>query len=291
MTGSSDAVLASLATGAPGLVALGLLVGGMTGLFGVGGGFLVTPMLHAAFGLPYTLAVGTSLCFTLGAATTGAARHARVGNLDAKSALIIGGGAVSGSWLGVGLHGHLERTLHGGAGLSFDGLMDILFIVLLAATAALFLLRPSAVGRGRSPLQMLDVRPFVNLPGLHLPRVSLVGLVLVGIAIGAMGGLLGIGGGVFVVPLLTLVVGMPIHKAVGTSLGIVFCSAAVSAAQFAAKGEVDLVSAMWLLAGSAAGIQAGTTLCRRLSPRLLTRLFVVVVALAIVLLAWRTMQG
>jgi hypothetical protein len=135
---------------------------------------------------------------------------------------------------------------------------------------------------------MLDVRPFVDLPGLSASRVSLVGLVLVGIAIGMMGGLLGIGGGVFVVPLLTLVVGMPIHKAVGTSLGIVFCSAAVSTGQYAVMGVVDLRAALWLLAGSAAGIQAGTALCRRLPPRLLTRLFVLVVALAIAMLALRT---
>ncbi|KPK82984.1 MAG: hypothetical protein AMJ81_08640, partial [Phycisphaerae bacterium SM23_33] len=108
--------MASLAhlPGPPLLVALaafGLLVGVLTGLFGVGGGFLVVPMLNLLFGIEWNIAIGSSLAFTIGTGAGGAARHARLGNVEPRATLIIGSAAVVGAVAGATLLQYLKTVL------------------------------------------------------------------------------------------------------------------------------------------------------------------------------------
>jgi uncharacterized membrane protein YfcA len=255
------------------LTGLGLAVGVVTGLFGVGGAFLITPMLKHVLGIDYTLAVGSSLSFTLGSSSGGFVRHLRLRNVAPKTMLILGGSAVCGTVLGVDLHEWL-RTLFAA---SFDRIMDGTFIGLLLLVAGLVWFAPAHGRRGRCPLQRLPVGPKITIYAAHRRHVSLPGLCGIGLGIGIVTGLLGIGGGVLFMPVLLLVVGLTMHRSVGTSLGVVLFGALVGAILYGARGEANLWIVMPLLVGSGIGIQLGTWLCQRLHATHLRRWFAVLV--------------
>jgi len=264
------------------LVALGLGVGMLTGLFGVGGAFLVSPMLVAVLGVPKALVVGSSLSFTIGTAGAGVARHRRLGNVAPRTVLLLAAGALVGVWLGKLALDGLKASL-GEAGS--DQAFLALYLALLLVTAWLVYRGPREHASGRSVLQRLPVGPRVTVRAAGLHGVSLPGLLAAGLLIGVATGLLGIGGGVLYMPLLLLLVGLPTHQAVGTSLGVVLFSSVVGALLYGAEGNVNLALVMILLAGSSVGVQAGAWLCARLHARRLQRYFVVVVLLAALVVA------
>jgi hypothetical protein len=248
------------------LAAFGLFIGVLTGLFGVGGGFMVVPLLKLLFGIDYQLAVGSSLCFTIGASASGAARHIRMKHFEVRSMVVL----AAASMLGAVLGGMANDTLKSGFGqrgytLSMHGL----FIVVLLLTAYLSYTGAGREQRRRSLLQTIAVGPRINLPAAKLAGISLPGLVGVGLLIGVMKGVMGIGGGVLFMPLLILVVGLSPHQAVGTSLGVVVFSSIAGTVKYALIGQVSLWVAMALLVGSAVGIQVGAHICKNLrGPRL-----------------------
>jgi len=263
------------------LVGLGLVVGVLTGLFGVGGSFLLNPLLIVLFGMDESLVVGSSLSFTIGTGASGAARHMRSRNVDVRSVLILGSGAVIGAVLGSWLHEFLRGLLKH----DFKHLILALYLALLVLTGLLVFRGSGGSKTRRSLLQRLPLPPHVDLPHAGLVRVSLPGLVLVGLVIGVAKGLLGIGGGVLFMPLLLLVVGLSAHQAVGTSLGVVLFSSIAGTIGHAQAGNVSLWIAMSLLVGSTVGVQIGAWLCDRLHAAKLRRYFAVIVLLAAVLVA------
>lgn len=263
------------------LAGLGLVVGVLTGLFGVGGGFMVTPLLNLLLGIPYEIAVGTSLSFTIGTGAGGLSLHARLGNFEPRSMLIMAGASMLGAW------GGSRLNLFFGSALGterFDLLMHALFIVMLLGTAAVLSRRVDDRRSPLSPLQRRGPGPRIELPAAGMAGVSLPGLLAGGLAIGVVSGLMGVGGGVLLMPLLVLVVGLTPHQAVGTSLGVVVFSATAGVVEFALAQKVSLWAAMSLLAGSTVGLQIGGAICRRLHGTRLRRYFawmVVLVALAL----------
>ena len=262
----------------------GLLVGVLTGLFGVGGGFMVVPLLHVAFGIPYPWAVGSSLAFTIGTGASGASRHWRLRNVEVRAAAVMGAAAFVGAMGGAAILGRLHRAIGRGGAERFNLLMDGLFIVLLCVTACLVWRGSDRPRTGASPLQRLALPPYVALPAANLARVSAPGLLLVGLGVGVLTGLLGIGGGVLFVPLLILVVGLGPHQAVGTSLGVVLLGSIAGTIKHGAMGHVSLPVAMALLAGSVFGVQIGAWVCQKLHAGRLRRWFaLLVIAVAAVL--------
>jgi hypothetical protein len=129
--------------------------------------------------------------------------------------------------------------------------------------------------------------PYINLPTAELDRVSLMGLFLVGATIGLMKGMLGIGGGVLLMPLLILVVGLSAHQAVGTSLGVVVFSSIAGTIEYARKGNVNLWIVLALLISSVFGVQIGAYICHKLHADRLQKYFAVLVALVAVMVAVR----
>jgi uncharacterized membrane protein YfcA len=270
----------------PALVAalafLGLAIGILTGLFGVGGTFLMNPMLIIVLGVDQSLVVGSSLCFTIGTAAAGLSRHHRLRNVEGKTLLILAGGACCGAVLGSRLHEYIRAAQDPG---QFKVMILAFYLVLLGATAWLvYRVPPERHGR-RSLLQRLPLRPRVELPNAHLRGVSLPGLVGVGLLIGAVSGLLGIGGGVLLMPLMLVVIGLRAHQAVGTGLGVVLFSSMVGTIEHGLAGNVCLWVAMSLLAGSTVGVQIGAWICQRLHARRLRQYFAVVVLVAAVMVA------
>jgi len=283
MTGLFDAPAAYL--GGVGLflslAGLGLGIGVLTGLFGVGGGFLITPLLNVLLGIPYDVAVGSSLSLTIGTGASGYRRHLRLGNVEEKTMLILAGGAVCGMALGAMLNEFVRRDL---GVRDFTLIMHGLFIAILLLTALLVFRGPAGGPVGRSLLQRVGVGPRIDLPGAGLAGVSLPGMCAAGLVVGAVGGMMGIGGGVLYMPVLLLAVGLSVRQSVGTSLGVVTFGSVAGTVAYCLQGKASLLVVVALLSGSTLGAQTGAYLCQRLHATRIRRYFSLLVVVVVVLL-------
>lgn len=265
------------------LAALGLVVGILTGLFGVGGGFLVTPLLNLMLGIPYPIAIGSGLCTMIGSGASGLARHARLRNYEPRSILLMGSGAVAGAFVGAQVNVLLDAAFGTDGGRTYTLIMDGLYIVLLAGATAVLVWHSTFPHPRRSLLQRLRLPPRIDLAAAHLEGVSAPGIVLVGLGLGILSGLVGIGGGVFMMPVLVLVLGLTAHRAVGTSLGVVVLASVAGTIRYGLQGTVNLWVALAILVGTTIGIQIGAAICVRLEGWRLTRYFA---ALVILVAGW-----
>lgn len=271
-----------------GLAGLGLSVGVIAGMFGVGGGFLMTPLLALGFGVPLPVAVGTGLCQMIGVATAALLRHARLSQGEFKMDVLM----LVPSLLGVGLG---ERTVTalasygqvtlapGHPPVSAAKLAVLCAYVVLLGSVAVWMLRdaaarPAATAPPRpGPLTRVPLPPFTCLPRTGV-RVSVFLVAYLGLALGFLSGLLGIGGGVALMPILVYGIGMPIRTAAGTGILVLLATSLVGTLAHARAGHVHLGMAVILLVGSTLGAQIGATLTARLDGRRLRGLFALLVA-------------
>ena len=267
------------------LAGLGLFVGIITGLFGVGGGFMVTPMLKVLVGIPYDVAVGSGLCFIVGTSAGGLEEHWRMGNLDIRAVGLLACGSVVGTITGDKLQRFIIHTVANGNNIIFTEIMHVLFLVILLTTAYLVWTTRGNERKHKSLLQRLKFSPFVNLPTSGRDGISLPGLIGIGLGVGVMVGLLGVGGGVLFVPILLLVVGLEAHHAVGTSLGVVFVSAIVGTIVKGLNDQISITLVAALLITSAIGVQIGAWLCMKLSADRLKKYFAIIVLVAAVIIS------
>lgn len=263
------------------IVALGGLVGLLSGLFGVGGGFLTTPLL-IFYGIPPTVAVASATTQITGASVSGAMAHMRRGGVDLKmGGVMVAGGAV-GSLAGALLFRVLQKTGQ------IDLVIGFLYVILLGSIGAL-MLRDGLVALGWLEVSKPIERPrhnrwIASLPlrwrfyasGLYLsPLAPLV----LGFGTGVLTVLLGIGGGFILVPAMIYLFGMAARVVVGTSLVMILAVSAVTTMIHSLTTHaVDIVLAGLLLVGGVVGAQYGAFLTTRLKPDLLR------LALAIVIL-------
>ncbi len=260
------------------LAAMGFGVGILAGLFGVGGGFLITPLMVALLGVDASTAVGSGLCFMIGTSAAGLRRNMRLGQYDPVSTVILGLSGVAGTILGRQAHTAIKSAV--GTDL-FDIIIQLLYIPLLLTIAYMvYRNRRDKVGQ-RSVLQRLPIPPNIHLKRAQLDDVSLSGMVFVGISVGTMTGLLGVGGGVLYMPLLLLVVGLNVHQAVGTSLGVVLFNASAGALSHGAMGNVTMMVVLPLLLTSTIGVQIGVGICHRLHATRLRKFFALIVLAAV----------
>ncbi|WP_092666647.1 sulfite exporter TauE/SafE family protein [Agrococcus carbonis] len=198
------------------LVGIGLLSGFLSGMFGIGGGIVIVPLLVLLAKFPRRLAAGTSLGAIVPAALVGVASYAALGNVDWLVALILVVGSVAGAQVGA----HLLHKLPVQA-------IRWAFIVFLAAVAvSLFLIVPS-----RDAELELDVLP-------------IIGLVVLGFVTGVLSGILGVGGGIVIVPMLILLFGLGDVAAKGTSLAMMIPTAISGTIGNLRRKNVDLVAAL-----------------------------------------------
>lgn len=238
------------------LALLGAAIGLLTGLFGVGGGFLTVPMMNIVLGVPYELAVGSDLSMIVGTSTAGVLRHRDAGTIDVHTAWFIGSGSIVGAIAG----DVLQDFVRGFANpQGFTLAMHALFLALLVGAVVLTTrpLRATATTAGQNqPAGLVYTRRRVRYPALAL----------IGVSIGVLTGMMGIGGGVLLVPVLLAIVGLPERTAAGTSLLIVLLSASVATIKktMSPLAKVSLPVALALLAGGVTGVQLGVFLGRRL---------------------------
>lgn len=248
------------------LLGIGFGVGWLSGMFGVGGGFLLTPLL-ILIGIPSPVAVGSGANQTLGASVSGLIAQWRRGNVDVRmgSVLIIGG--FFGSLAGVQLFAWLRR-----AG-QVDLAVSIFYVVVLGSVGAL-MVRESVTAilrrRGSRPHRLHEHLWMHGLPFKMRFRksrlyISVIPPIIIGFAIGVLSAIMGVGGGFMLVPAMIYLLGMPTGVVIGTSLlQVVFVTATVTLLQAIQVGSVDIVLTMLLLAGGVSGAQFGAAMGTRL---------------------------
>jgi uncharacterized membrane protein YfcA len=281
-----------------GFVLLGLVIGYLSGLFGVGGGFMLTPLLNSLFAIPFDIAVGSGLCQMIGASTTAVLRYRRHGAVDFKLAAVMVGGAMTGVVAGARLVQALGALgtvpIAGRAVPVLQLAMDVLFIALLAWIAVTIFTEEKR--RQQTQAESTDTQrrllapgsgpgPYAALPASGLAGVSITGLAYLGLAVGLLTGMLGVGGGVVLIPLLIYGLRIPTVAAMGTSLVLIFFSAVVGTLTHALGGTVHLPIAIALLIGSTLGAQFGAVTAVRLRGERLRRWFGLIVLATTALLA------
>ena len=276
------------------IVALGLLVGVLSGMFGVGGGFLTTPLL-IFYGIPPTIAVASATTQITGASVSGAMVHWRRGGVDFKMSLVLIVGGLFGSLVGAALFRMLQ------ASGQIDLVIGSLYVLLLGGIGAL-MLKDALIALGYVPAPKADERPRHNRWVASLPLrwrfytsglyVSPLAPLALGFVAGVLTLLLGIGGGFILVPAMIYLLGMSARVVIGTSLVMILAvSAAATFIHAVTTQSVDIVLAALLLVGGVIGAQYGAMLTTRLKPdllRLALGVIILLVALRMALgLAWR----
>lgn len=288
--------IANLSVNAAVIVALGLGVGLLSGMFGVGGGFLTTPLL-IVYGIPPTVAAASAASQVTGASVSGVFAHVRRGGVDFKmgGVLVTGGlvGSLAGAWL--------FRVLQEAG--QIDLVIGVVYVLMLGsiggsmareALSAILQARaglpPKPRKRRHHPLvASLPLRTRFYASGLY---ISPFAPLLLGFFIGVLTMLLGIGGGFILVPAMIYLLGMATGVVIGTSLfQTLFVTAAATVIHATTTRAVDIVLAGLLLLGSVVGAQLGARLATRVKPewlRLALSVIVLLVGLRILLgLVWR----
>ncbi|ODP37596.1 sulfite exporter TauE/SafE family protein [Sphingomonas turrisvirgatae] len=288
--------IASLSVNALVIVLLGLGVGLLSGMFGVGGGFLTTPLL-IVYGIPPTVAAASSASQVTGASVSGVFAHLRRDGVDLHMGAVLIAGGVLGSVVGAVLFRLLQSTGQ------IDTVIAILYVVMLGAIGGLMLSEswsairasrsgapPRARRRRHHPMvAALPLRWRFYRSGLY---ISPLAPLLLGFATGILTVLLGVGGGFILIPAMLYLLGMPARVVVGTSLfQILFVSAAATMMHALTTKAVDIVLAALLLLGSVVGAQLGARFAQQAKPeylRLALAVMVLLVAVRIFLgLVWR----
>jgi len=249
------------------LLGLGAGVGFLSGMFGVGGGFLMTPLL-IFIGIPPAVAVASEANHITASSVSGVLAHWRRRGVDFKMGAVLLAGGLVGSAIGVIIFGLLR-----GAGqvdlviqLSYVVFLGILGLLMLAESIRAILRR-----RRQVPVRRLRQPGWVRALPLkmrfHKSRLYLSALLPFGIGmfVGVMAGMLGIGGGFILVPAMIYLIGMPTSVVIGTSLfQVIFVTANVTFLQAVSNQTVDVLLALFLLIGGVIGAQYGARFGARL---------------------------
>ncbi|MEJ2327820.1 MAG: sulfite exporter TauE/SafE family protein [Chromatiaceae bacterium] len=264
------------------LLGLGGLVGFLSGLFGVGGGFLMTPLL-IMMGIAPTIAAASDANQIVAASASGTYAHARAGSVDFKMGFLLLLGGLAGGSVGV----LLIRVLRGLG--QADLLISATYVIMLGAIGSYMLVDSLKEIRGKVRVQVAEARPSVwarlvnGLPWrTDFPRSRVEHSVLMplglGVLVGMLSAIMGVGGGFIMVPVMVYLLRMPMHVVVGTSLfQILFTCANVTVLQAAVNHTVDFVLALVLLIGSVIGAQLGTKVNKRLKAEQLKILMAIIV--------------
>ncbi len=251
------------------LLSLGCLVGFLSGLFGVGGGFLMTPLLMM-IGIPPTVAAASDSNQIVAASASGSYAHAKAGSVDFKMGVLLLLGGLLGGSVGVWLI-KLLRALG-----QADFLISVTYVVMLGGIGSYMFVESLGGLRGtRSDTGDLGAGPSLyarlvrSLPWkMSFPRsnvnLSVLMPLALGTMVGALAAIMGVGGGFIMVPVMVYLLRMPMHVVVGTSLfQILFTCMNVTVLQAAVNHTVDFVLALILLIGSVIGAQIGARASRR----------------------------
>jgi uncharacterized membrane protein YfcA len=264
------------------LLAMGFAIGFLSGMFGVGGGFILTPLL-IFLGVPPAVAVGTSASQVVAASVSSAFGHWRRNNVDVHMGLLLIGGGFVGAVIGVKVLGYLK--VRG----QLDLFVALTYVILLGVVGGLMLIE--SVRTLRAP----PVKAYVGrrrggqhtwIEGLPLKTrfrhsriyASTIPFVVVGAIIGLLTGIMGVGGGFLLVPAMIYLLRIPTRIVIGTSTFQIVCvTAAATVLQAALNHTVDLLLSLPLMAGSVFGAQFGVGYSERFRAEQLRALLALIV--------------
>ncbi len=266
------------------LLGMGGLVGFLSGMFGVGGGFLMTPLLMF-YGIPPAVAVASEANQIVASSVSGGLAYWQRRAVDIRMGLVLMTGGIIGSVVGVSLF-HFIRSLG-----QIDVVISLSYVFLLS-TIGILMLRESvqailAARRGqalrtRRPGQhnwFLKLPPRIRFRQSHL-YISIYPPLLIGFGVGVLSAILGVGGGFIMVPAMIYLLRMPTNVVIGTSLfQIIFVTASVTLLHAVENKTVDIVLALLLIIGGVVGAQIGARVGQRLPGEKLRAMLAVIVLL------------
>ncbi|MDG1691791.1 MAG: sulfite exporter TauE/SafE family protein [Alphaproteobacteria bacterium] len=264
------------------LIGMGGLVGFMSGMFGVGGGFLMTPLL-IFIGVPPAVAVASEANQIVASSVSGGLAYWQRRAVDIPMGLILMTGGLAGSYSGV----QLFKTLR--AMGQVDLLISLSYVVFLGVIGALMLRESIQViiaARKGSPVQAR--RPGQHSWILRLPfrmrfrrsklYISVIPPLVIGYFVGTLSAIMGVGGGFIMVPAMIYILRMPTNVVIGTSLfQIIFVTASVTIFHAVENQTVDIVLASLLMIGGVLGAQVGARVGQRLRGEQLRALLALIV--------------
>jgi hypothetical protein len=253
------------------IMGLGGVVGLLSGIFGVGGGFLMTPLLIMC-GIPPTVAAASDSNQIVGASTSGTLAHFRLGNVDFKMGLLLLLGGILGGSVGVQIIKVLRQL--GNA----DFLINLTYVLMLGIIGSYMFaesLQSMRKVRSSIPAPAVKKESLYGRVSKTLPwqmeftrsgvRLSALMPLFLGTLVGILAAIMGVGGGFIMVPIMVYLLRMPMHVVVGTSLfQILFTCINVTIMQAWRNHTVDFILALMLLIGSSIGAQVGANLGKKL---------------------------
>lgn len=273
------------------LLAMGAAVGFLSGMFGVGGGFLITPLL-IFYNIPPAIAVATGANQVIASSFSGALAHLKRGTVDIKLGLVLLVGGIFGSTIGAAVFAFLR------AFGQLDLVVSLLYVAFLGTVGGMMLIESlNAIRQARS-----GSPPALRRPGQHnwihkLPLkmrfrtsklfVSVIPVLGLGAAIGFLAAIMGVGGGFIMVPAMIYLLKVPTNVVIGTSLfQIMFVTAYTTIVQSTFNQTVDIVLAFLLMVGGVAGAQYGAKIGQKLRGDQLRALLALLVLAVAVRLAF-----
>lgn len=284
--------IANMSVNALVIILLGGGVGLLSGMFGVGGGFLTTPLL-IVYGIPPTVAAASAASQVTGASVSGVLAHFRRKGVDMKMGGVLVSGGVLGSFAGAWIFQLLQSSGQ------IDTVIAIVYVLLLGSIGTMMareswqsiqVIKSGAPVRARArrhhPLvAALPLRTRFYRSGLY---ISPLAPLMLGFFVGILTILLGIGGGFILVPAMLYLLGMTTQVVVGTSLfQTLFVTAIATMVHATTTKAVDIVLAALLLLGSVVGAQVGARLANRVKPEYLR----LALAVIVLLVAFRVALG
>jgi len=266
------------------IIALGLGVGFLSGMFGVGGGFLMTPLL-VFIGIPSTVAVATTLSHVTASSMSGALTQWRKRAIDFTMAGVMLAGGILGTLCGVWLVALMRRQGQ------MDLIVSLTYVIMLGTIGIIMLRESLATLRAYRSGVTVSSRPVHRGWIQALPfkmrfrqsrlYISVIPPVAIGFAVGALSAIMGIGGGFIIVPAMIYILRMPTNVVMGTSLvQIIAVTAITTLLQATSNYAVDIILAGLLVVGGVVGAQLGVTVGARLRGEQL-RLLLALIVLAV----------
>ena len=247
------------------IIFIGMLVGGLSGLFGVGGGFLMTPLL-IFLGIPPAVAVGTEAPHVLASSISGAIAHWRKRNVDIKMGFILLIGGIAGSTVGVNIFkiligfGQIDLIIQ----LLFIFFLGLIGFSMLFESARTTIKKYRTTSTIRTKLHQhswLHGLPFKMRFHRSKLYISTIPPILIGFVVGVLSAMMGVGGGFIMIPAMVYILGMSTNVVVGTSLfQIIFVTANSTFFQSYLNQTVDIILASLMILGGVIGAQIGARL-------------------------------
>ena len=259
--------IAEMSINPVGFLVLGIIVGTLSGTFGVGGGFLMTPLL-IFLGIPPAIAVASEANHIVGSSLAGTIGHLKRKAVDIRMGNVLLAGGILGSFFGIYIFNSLKQI----------GLVDLLitasYFLFLTGIGA-FMLYESLDSLGyfghkkrsriyhHSWIMGLPIKVRFRRSGLY---ISLIPPYIIGFVVGIFSSIMGVGGGFIIIPAMIYILRMPTNVVVGTSLyQIIFITSFVTILHASTNQSVDIVLALILLLGGAIGAQIGVRLSSKLN--------------------------